>query len=132
LTSPSKHAAGGIWPPVRLRDRDATFPPAVDGSFAAQGARVVRTPVRAPRANAVAERWTGTARRDGPDGLLLGPRHLERVLHEDVDHDNHARTPRALHLRPPVPGAPPVAPGGPEVRLDRLGGVLHEDTQRAA
>jgi hypothetical protein len=123
----------GIRPTVLLRDRDAKFPPAFDGVFAAQGVRVVRTPVRAPRANAFAERWVGTARRDCLDWLLLlGPRHLERALHEYVDHYNRARPHRALHLRPPIPAEQPAAPGGPVVRLDRLGGVLHEYTRCAA
>src|SRR5262249_39369682 len=59
-----------------------------------------------PRANAFAERWVGTARRDCPDWLLvLGSRHLERVLHEYVRH-------YTLQPRPPAPGAPatPTAP----------------------
>jgi putative transposase len=123
----------GIRPTILLRDRDARFPPAFDGVFAAQGTRVVRTPVRTPRANAVAARWVGTVRRDCLDWLLLlGPRHLERVLREDVGHYNRARPHRARHLRPPVPAEPPLAPGGPVVRLDRLGGVLHEYTRLAA
>jgi hypothetical protein len=75
----------------------------------------------------------GTARRDCLDWLLLlGLRHLERVLREHVGHYNRDRPHRALHLRPPVPGAQPLAPGGPVVRLDRLGGVRHEYSRRAA
>ena len=71
----------GIRPTVLLRDRDAKFPPAFDGVFAAPGTRVVQTPVRAPRANAFAERWVGTVRRDCLVWLLVfGPRHVERVL----------------------------------------------------
>src|SRR3712207_239430 len=57
-------AEAGLRPSLLLRDRDATFPPAFDTVFASEGLRVVRTPVQAPRANAVAERWVGTARRE--------------------------------------------------------------------
>jgi putative transposase len=74
-----------------------------------------------------------TLRRDCLDWLLLlGPRHLERVLREYVDHHNRALPHRSLKLRPPLPGEQPVVSGGSVVRLDRLGGLLHEYTRRAA
>jgi hypothetical protein len=57
-------AAAGGHPPVLLRDRDTKFGPAFDAVFATQGVRVVRTPVRTPQANAFAERWVGTIRRE--------------------------------------------------------------------
>ena len=89
--------------------------------------------MRAPRANTFAERLAGTVRRDCLDWLLLlGPRHLERVLREYVDHHHRALPHRSLKLRPPLPGEQPVVADGSVVRLDRLDGLLHECTRRAA
>ena len=126
-------AEAGLRPSLLLRDRDATFPPAFDAVFASEGVRVVRTPVRAPRANAVAERWVGTVRRECLDRvLILGRRHLEAVLREFVEHDNAARPHRALDLRPPLARERPVCDTGEVVRTDRLGGLIHEYARRAA
>jgi putative transposase len=123
----------GLRPSLLLRDRDAKFPPAFDAVFASEGLRVVRTPVRAPRANAVAERWVGTARRECLDRLLiLGRGHLEAVLREFVAHYNAARPHHSLHLRPPLGRPQPVQPAGVIVRRDRLGGLIHEYSRRAA
>ena len=123
----------GVRPTVLLRDRDAKFSPSFDASFNGQGVRVIRTPARAPRANAFAERWVGTVRRECLDRLLiLGPWHLEKVLREYVDHYNVARPHRALRLRPPLPRGQPVGPAGPVLRHDRLGGLLHEYERAAA
>jgi putative transposase len=91
---------------------------------------VVRTPVRAPRANAVAERRVGTVRRDCLDWLLiLGRGHLEQVLEEYVAHYNAARPHRTLELRAPLSHghlARPTRPVEEVVRRDRLGGLIHE------
>jgi transposase InsO family protein len=65
------------------------------------------TPVRAPRANAFAERWIGTVRRELLDRMLiLGPRHLETVLAGYVAHDNQHRPHRALGQTPPSEPSP--------------------------
>ena len=64
-----------------IRDRDSKFTDAVDAVFAGADIRIIRTPVRAPRANAIAERFIGTLRRECLDHLLItGPRHLAAVL----------------------------------------------------
>ena len=60
-----------------IRDRDSKFTAAFDAVFAGADIRIIRTPVRAPRANAIAERFIGTLRRECLDHLLItGPRHL--------------------------------------------------------
>jgi putative transposase len=121
-----------------IRDRDAKFTAAFDAVFAAEGIQVLRTPMRAPRANADAERWVGTVRREVLDRMLIvGRRHLVSVLGEYADHYNTHRNThrphRALGQAPPlVPGEPAVlVPGGGVVRRDRLGGLIHEYAQVA-
>jgi putative transposase len=63
-----------------LHDRDATFSRSFDELFRSKGAQVLVTPVRAPTANAYAERWVGTVRAECLDWLLVvGRGHLERT-----------------------------------------------------
>jgi hypothetical protein len=125
--------AAGVHPTLLVRDRDAKFGPAFDAVFAAQGTRVVQTPVRTPTANAFAERWVGSVRRECLDWLLItGERQLRHVLGDYAEHYNTARPHRARRLQPPL-GPPAQHPGGTGAvcRRDRLGGLLHE-YQRAA
>jgi hypothetical protein len=69
-----------------IRDRDTKFTNAFDEVFRSEGMEVTRSPVRAPRANAICERAVGTLRRECPDHLLiLGTRHLQAVLSEHLD-----------------------------------------------
>ena len=118
---------------VLIRDRDANSPRAFDDVFHSEGVRVVRAPFRAPRARAHAERWVGTVRRGCLDWLLiLGRRHLERVLDEYVDHYNAGRPHRALDLRPPAPASWARVTRGEIVRCGRVDGVIHEYERRAA
>ena len=117
-----------------VRDRDAKFTAAFDAVFAAEGIEVLTTPVRAPRANAYAERWVGTVRRELLDRMLiLGCRQLRAVLTEYADHYNGHRPHRALGQAPPLgSGEPPAfVPAGRVVRRDRLGGLIHEYAQVA-
>ena len=117
-----------------IRDRDAKFTAAFDAVFAAASTRIIKTPVRAPRANAIADRWVGSARRECLDRMLItGERHLRLVLDEYIDHYNASRPHRALQQKPPAGRAhPPAEVTGIRVlRRDRLGGLIHEYSQVA-
>ncbi|HEX8858730.1 MAG TPA: integrase core domain-containing protein [Actinomycetes bacterium] len=117
-----------------IRDRDAKFTDSFDVVFGSEGIRILRTPVRAPRANAFAERWVGTVRRELLDRMLIvGRRHLETVLSDYVVHYNQHRPHRSLGQMPPLGAVASPAPavGGQVVRRDRLGGLLHEYAQVA-
>jgi transposase InsO family protein len=116
-----------------IRDRDSKFTAAFDAVFESADIRIIRTPARAPRANAIAERWIGTLRRECLDHLLItGPRHLAAVLREYVDHFNSHRPHRSLHQHPPACHTPPQAnPANHVLRRDRLGGLVHEYVQVA-
>jgi hypothetical protein len=85
-----------------IRDRDAKFT-AFDAVLTAAGIRIIGTPVRAPRANAIAERWISGARRECPDRMLItGGRHLRLVPGEYAGHYNARRPHRALQQHPPA------------------------------
>jgi len=114
-----------------LRDRDAKFSRGFDEVFRYEGGEVLVTPVRAPTANAYAERWVGTARAECLDWLLLvGRGHLEQVLRVYIQHYNRHRPHRALQLQAPDRPAQLTVVGegqeGRVLRRDLLGGLLHE------
>jgi putative transposase len=114
-----------------LRDRDAKFCRSFDDVFRSEGAQVLVTPVRAPTANAYAERWVGTVRAECLDWLLLiGRSHLEQVLRVYIQHYNRHRPHRALQLQAPDRPAQLTVVGqgqdGAVLRRDLLGGLLHE------
>jgi putative transposase len=118
---------------ILLRDRDTKFTAAFDAVFSAAGMDVVRTPPQAPRANAHAERWVGTVRRECTDRMLiLGQRHLSTVLTEYTKHYNGHRPHRALDQQPPTPLRPAV--GRAAVKIERrpiLDGLINEYRQAA-
>jgi putative transposase len=116
-----------------IRDRDSKYSGPFDEVFHSEGIRIVKTPVRAPKANAVAERFVRTVRAECLDWLLiLNRRHLERVLRVYVHHYNRERPHRALELRPPEPETHPRSAAGEIHRRDRLGGLIHEYYKAAA
>ena len=85
-----------------IRDRDAKFTTAFDTVFTSSGLRIINTPIQAPRANAYAERFVGTVRRQCLDHLLIvGNRHLPRVLAEFHTHYNDRRPHQARKQLPP-------------------------------
>lgn len=80
-----------------LRDRDSRFTKGFDAVFAADGIRILTSPARAPRANAICERMIGTLRRELLDRILIvNERHLRQVLTTYLHHFNEARPHRAL------------------------------------
>ncbi len=92
-----------------IRDRDSKFTAVFDDVLAGTGVRIVKTPVRSPRANSFAERYVGTLRRECLDHLLIhGERHLRRVLAEYARHYNGHRPHQSREQRPPLhePGQP--------------------------
>jgi transposase InsO family protein len=120
--------------PVSLlgRDRDSKFSAAFDAVFAAD-IRIIRTPVRAPRANAIAERWIGSLRRECVDHLLItGPRRWPSYCRSTssittaialTDHYNSSLPQAALPR-------PPDRPFG-HCDETRLGGLVHDYLQAA-
>jgi putative transposase len=114
-----------------IRDRDAKFSRAFDDVWRSTGAEIIRTPVQAPNANAVAERWIGTVRRECLDHLLIvGRQHLVGVLRGYVEHYNQRRPHRSLGLGTPMPSVAGDAASAPALRQlrrrDVLGGLIRE------
>src|SRR5215213_6334735 len=112
---------------------DAKLTAAFDTVFAAAGIEIIKSPPQAPRANAFAERWVGTARRECTDRMLIiGERHLAAVLATYAAHYNQHRPHRSLGQRPPEP-RPQVA-SSTTAKVQRrqiLGGLINEYSQAA-
>ena len=129
----------GQRPRLLLHDRDAKFSRAFDAIFEGEAMRVIRTPLKAPNANAHIERWIGSARRECLDQLLIVSRsQLDRVVRVYVRHYNERRPHRALDLQAPDPRTNPSTRGDPTApptairRRDLLGGLIHEYEAAAA
>jgi len=112
-----------------IRDRDSKSTTGFDEVFRSEGIRVIKTPIRSPRANTYAERWVRTVRAECFDWLLIfGQRHLERILRECARHYNKQRLHRGIQLQVPVPadGVGATPPAYSVRRLNPLGGLNHE------
>jgi putative transposase len=119
-----------------IHDRDTKFSAGFDEVFRSEQIEVIRTPFQAPNANANAERWVRTVRSDCLDRILiLGRRHLERVLRLYTTHYNRHRPHRALRLAPPDGGIPAdndrTRTEADVRRHDLLGGLIHQYQQAA-
>ena len=118
----------GINPKAVIHDRDKKFSARADSVFRSAGARVILTPLMAPRANAHLERWIGSCRRECLDRMLVvNQRHLEAIVREYCMHYNQERPHRSRELRPPAARGDPVVARTRAVRRRvRLGGLISE------
>jgi putative transposase len=74
-------------PRFLIHDRDGCYGAAFNRRVQSLGIEQTRTPVKAPRANAIAERWVRTARAECLDyRLVMGHQHLQRLIDEYVDY----------------------------------------------
>jgi putative transposase len=125
-----------VRPRFLVRNRDSKFTREFEEVFRSEDIRVIKAPVRAPKARAHAERWVGSVRRECLDRLLiLGRRHLHRVLVAYVRHFNEHRPHRAFGQRPPLSEEQPLADAivfDHLRRRDLLGGLIHEDRESRA
>ena len=117
-------------PRFLIHDRDTKFSRAFDSTFRSERIEIVRTSIQAPNANAHAERWVGSARRECLDRLLIfGRRQLRHVLRVYIRHFNQQRPHRALDLRPPIAVAEPILlPQRPSIRLASDGATSSADS----
>ncbi|MBD0328170.1 MAG: transposase [Pyrinomonadaceae bacterium] len=115
-----------------IHDRDAMFPLAFDHVFEADDVTIIRTPFRAPKANAFAERWIRSVREECLDHvIILSEQHLFRVLKEYEKYFNHARPHQGIGQQIPA-GDKSVGGDGPVCCRDVLGGIIHDYYRQAA
>jgi putative transposase len=117
-----------------IRDGAGQFVVAFDEVFRSDGTTIIRTPPYTPVANAYAERWVGTVRRELLDRTLIWNRpHLEQLLREYVEHYNTHRPHRSLGQRAPdnAPAVVAYRPGQPIRRHPTCNGLINEYRQAA-
>jgi putative transposase len=115
-----------------IHDRDTKFTDSFDTVFRSEKLKIIRTPYRAPNANAFAERWVRTVREECLDKLIIiNQQHLRQVMLEYTSYYNSSRPHQGLEQRIPVSQCEPEVDSGPVICHDVLGGIIH-DYQRAA
>jgi transposase InsO family protein len=121
----------GASPRFLIRDRDDKFGATFDRVAEKVGVRVIKTAIRAPDMNPVAERFVGSLRREALDHmLLLGVKDLDRIAGEYVRYFNRARPHQGMGQR--IPDRPTGGERGREIVAAPVLGGLHHDYQRAA
>jgi putative transposase len=116
-----------------IRDRDSMFTAAFDDVFAGNGTRVIKTPVRSPRASGFAERFVGTLRRECVDHvLILGGRLLRKVLARYARHYNGHRPHQRLQQKPPLRQPGQAVDITARIERRRVVGGLISEYRRAA
>ena len=112
-----------------VRDRGSQFIETFDEIFRTEGLKILKSPVRTPVANAFAERWIGSIRRELLDRTIIwNQRQLERVVVDYIEHYNTHRPHRSLEQRPPLP-SPNPEPDLPRLRIvktTRCDGLINE------
>ena len=136
----TQQARNFIWsladtnqPPMHflIHDHDTKFSTAFDTIFVTENMEIVLTPVQSPTANAVAERWVRSVRKECLDQLLiLNERHLRRVLAEYITYYNTARPHQGINQQIPVPSR--SSQDGNIHCRDVLGGIIHDYYRQAA
>ena len=117
-------------PNYLIHDRDRVWGADFGNRTSGLGIKSVRTPIRAPRANSIAERWVRTVRRECLDHLIpLSDRHLRAILSEFVDYYNQDRPHRSLGLQAP---SPTLQNGQGGITVRPVLGGLHHVYERAA
>ena len=124
-------------PRFLIRDRDRIYGHEFRGKAGALGIREIRTPVRAPKANAIAERFVGTLRRECLDHVFVfNARHLQKLVTEFTDYYNRHRPHRRLALQVPCPSPTAIFPASTdppgEIIAEAVLGGLHHVYRRAA
>ena len=125
----------GAAPTYLIRDNDAKYAPRFEAVARGSGIEVLRTPIQAPRANAICERLLGSVRRECLDHIvIISEAHLRRVLSEYVRYFNHSRPHQGINQRVPDRESSPNRSAGTTegiVSSPVLGG-LHHEYRRAA
>ncbi len=125
----------GVRARFLIHDRDASFPAAFDQILDDAGIAVIRSAIRAPRMNAIMERWFRSLRTELTDRTLIwNIPHLLRLLREYETFYNQHRPHRALGQAAPLRPLPETVVDLETLRIrrrDHAGGILHEYQQVA-